>query len=487
MKSILFVFAVFVLAVQLSALPAKGTLSDRELKQGIVLVRISSIHYNDLLPWRSQAGNSYTVTGLVLKGNRILVLSSDIQNASLVEVWKYSSYRKNIAKIIKRDNEANLALLEVENPDFFNDLRPIEFGRDPHVGRIVNAMSIDGNFRAHNEDVKITDVNAVSDLGTTTLPYLFFRTSEPFNGGGVLLCGDRLCGFIGFTNNDKRAQAILPSVVQAFRSESSSPFVSQGFDLENMEDPVLKEYYGMPAKLSGALVTRVIPGTSVFGVLEKNDIILSIAGRNLDDRGFYNDPKFGLQKGQLLFVRDGDRVRKEGETIPIKVLRNKNVTKLTVSLKSYDGSAERIPAIVEGPPPYLIESGYVFVELSLPYLRDGYGSSWRSRAAEMAYLFDTQRFLEKPGKERIIVLVGVYPDDVNRGYEKIRSVPVKSIDGQSITDLSQIHRILSNGNGNFHMMELSTGMQVYITSRNRDETNRRIQQRYSLPELSRMR
>jgi len=481
-------FALIILSgnLSLSARSASSgdELSDLSMKKGIVLVRITTIHYNDLLPWRAQAGSGYTVLGLVLEGNRILVLSSDIQNASLIEVWKYSSYKKNIAKIEKRDNEANLAVLSINDPDFFKDLKPIESGRDPHMGRVVTASTVDNDFRVHREDVKITDVRGSSDFGVTTIPFLIFRTQEPFSGGGLLLCGIKLCGFIGYSNKENRAEAVLPSIIRSVQNGSDHPFVSQGFELEDLEDPVLREYFKIASDQTGAFVSRVMPGTSAYGVLEEGDIILNIAGRDIDDRGFYNDPKFGLQKGQVLLVRDGDRIRRSGEIIPVTIFRNGRKMEVKITLKSYEGNAERIPTVVEGKPPYLVESGFVFVELSLPYLRDGYGSSWRSRAIELSYLFDTKRIMEKPGKERIILLVGVLPDEVNRGYENLRSIPVQSVNGKPITDLKQLHDILSASNPKHFLMELTSGMKIFFSSENREMANKRIQDRYGLPGLS---
>ena len=197
---------------------ATETLSDRALRRSIVQVRISSSQYEYTRPWVRQAGRTYSVLGLVVPGNRILVRASDVDRATLLEVTKYSSYEPVLARVDIMDTEVNLALLQLESEDgFFTDLLPIPAGADPELGETVTAYKVDQLFRGYRERVDVTEVDSVADYGFTFLPVMVFRTRESFPGGGILLSGDRICGFISYASRDNRVEAIPALGFDTFR------------------------------------------------------------------------------------------------------------------------------------------------------------------------------------------------------------------------------------------------------------------------------
>ena len=102
---------------------------DLSIRKSVVLVRITPIFYNYAIPWVKQPGQSYTVVGLVMPGKKILVLANDIRDAALLEVTRYSSYERSLAKVDLLDIEANLALLSVEDESFFDNLLPEDAAR----------------------------------------------------------------------------------------------------------------------------------------------------------------------------------------------------------------------------------------------------------------------------------------------------------------------------------------------------------------------
>lgn len=467
---------------------------DVSLRKSIVPVRVTPVHYNQALPWMRESGRSFAVLGLVLPGKRILVLAHDIRNAALLEVTSYASYERSIAKVERFDLEANLALLSVDNDAFFEPLLPLPAGEDPLPGSTVTAVKVDQVFRVYREEVQMKEINASADFGFTYLPVSVFRSSEPFQSGGVLLCAERhICGFIGYSDKEKRTESIPPSTFETFRKraagESYAGFVAQGFALGELVDPVQRDYYGLSKDVRGALVTRVVPGTSAYGVLQPEDVLISIDGVQVDDLGFYEDPIFGRQHALLLGNRDvkKKRMRAPGETVTVKVFRKRKVVELTMTLQPSSGKAERIPWLVLGPPDYLVENGLLFLELSVPLVQQLFGKSWEGKAVELAYIYDTKRFYEKPGDDRIVLIAGALPDPVNRGYEDIRAAPVVKIDGKAVENLQSMRRRLidlAQEGREFVSLELSGGRIIYLNVKDRGEINQRINQRYQIPKSS---
>jgi len=463
-------------------------LLDLEIRHSLVQVGITVVHFDDTRPWITESSSHYQVTGLVLPNRRILVLGNDIHNAALVEVTKFSSYKKVLARVTRRDLATNLAVLEVDDPSFFDDLEPLVVGRDPAIGRSLVAVKIDDVFRVHREEVRISGLKIITNSKSVLFPVTFFRSDESFLSGGILIDGKKLYGFLGYVDNDKNVDSILPSVLRAFMEDENRPFVSQGFIFQSLTDPVLQDYYGLPAKYaeisSGALVSNVIPGSSAYQKLKKNDIILSIAGKTIDQRGYYMDPRYGPQPGQLLFFREGERIRKPGEVVAVHIVRDRKELTLHLPLKESNGDAERIPYIVEGRPPYFVESGYVFVELSLPYVQKAFGNSWREKAVELAYLFDTERYNESDQTERIVLIAGVLPHEANRGFDQIRALPVRSVNGvaiRSVAGLKAAIERLASQNEEFCVIQTSSPLQIPIDLKDRELINSQIKQHYRLP------
>lgn len=471
---------------------------DLSIRKSVVLVRISPIYYNYAIPWVRQGGSSYTVVGLVLPGKRILVLANDIRNAALLEVTRYSSYERSLAKVELLDIEANLAMLSVADDSFFDDLLPLPVAsQDPAPGGTVSAVKIDSVFRVYREQLRVKEVNASADFGFTHLPVTVFRSSEPFQNGGVLLCEERhICGFIGYSDKEKRTESIPPSTFDAFRKRASGSgrepykgFVSQGFVLDQLVDPVQREYYRLPKKLRGALVSRVVPGTSAYGVLQPEDVLLSIDGVSVDDLGFYEDPRFGRQHALLLGNRrpGSFKKRRPGDTVPVRVFRKGKERTVQMKLRAYSGRAERIPWLVSGQPEYLVENGLLFLEMSVPLVRQLYGKAWQRSAIELAELYQRRRFYEQPGDDRIVLLAGVLPDPVTRGYGELRGAPIVSLEGKPVRNLREMRetilKLKAKGQATARL-QLSGGQPIYINIADRDVINARVNKRYQIPASS---
>ena len=463
-------------------------LDDAAIRRGVVLVEVSPVLVDPLRPWVREAAAKFTVTGLVVGRNRILTTAGDIRNAALLEVRKFSSYSKAAARVERLDLESNLATLTVDEADFFADLRPLVFGAEPAPSEHLTATRIDELFRVHRERAGIRGVDAVNDYGLTHLPIVQLSVTSSFRAGGLLLREGELAGFIGYGEAENRAEALPGPVVRAFleHSGSGAGFPAAGFGIASLEDPVLREYFGLPKVGGGALVSRVFPGTAALGLLLPEDVVLSIDGVELDSRGFYEDERWGRQSALLLFARRPDgTLRTPGANVEVRIVRGHKRISVSVPLRAYSGGAERIPWVETAPPAYLMEGGFVFLELSAPLLRRRFGDAWRSGAGEVSYLFETKRYRSRAGHDRLLVLSEVLPDPANRGYENLSFLVVESVDGSLPTDLSELHAYIerrAKDGAKRLEIRLAGGVPVFVPMGERAKVVGRIMKRYGLPE-----
>lgn len=463
----------FLLAAALSA-------DDSALRKGIVLLKITPLQIDPSRPWVKNPGAAVYRPGLVVSGKKILALAGDIQMAALIEVRKYSTGQMQIARRVRADREADLALLECDAA-FFSDLEPLPTGADPLPGEVLRGVRIDSLLRFEQYDVSMREMDAMYITGMTPLAVAHGTSLEPFPSGGVLMRQGKVAGFVFSREADRNIEFLFPSLLGQFVERNKSGyagFVSSGFDYEGILDPALKRYYGLTR--SGVLVHKVYPGTTAASGLLPGDILLSADGVSIDERGFFEDARYGRQRLDLLFARGSSGLRRPGEKMKVRVLRDKKEQEIVLELKKTDGSAIRLPVREENPA-YHVESGLVFIELSLSYLTTAFGSSHASQAPALSYLFEKHRYRESPSEKRIVILARVLPDDVNLGYEDAGGSELVSLNGTAVGSVADLKALFEKTQG-IARLELRDGRILFVDASAREEINARIRKKYSLPD-----
>lgn len=474
------------------------------VRRSVVRVTVSPVRTDPVRPWIRRPGQPYSALGLVLGNGLILMQADELRNAALVEVSRADSYAREKASPVLIDMETNLAIVSIRDQRFLSDLVPFKFGKDPVKGDTIVAARTDGLFRVYRESVKVLDYTITSDYGFTSLPVFVFSARENYQNGDVLLNDGRLTGIVAFQGQQGKGVAVPVSRLAAFREramaaikkkEPYSGFVVQGVELENLVDPRLRQHLGLNGRglqSGGAYVGSVLADTPAASVLKPGDVLLALDGQAVDEKGFYRDPLLGLQRAELLLTRDArGRYRKSGDRIKLTILRNREQKEIELKLQTYSGQAERIPWLLpDQSPPYLVETGLVFLELSVPYLQARYGQDWRQHALELAYVYDTQRHY-RPGepKDRILILSEVLPDPANQGYQGFGGEIVESVNGKKVRDLNELIERFNNARQTPNAVieiRFTDGSRVYLDPAARED-NERIRRTYRIPALYRNR
>lgn len=471
------------------------------VRRSVVRVIVSPARTDPVRPWVRRPGEAYATTGLVVGNGLILVQADELRNSVLIEVSRADQYRKERARPLLIDMEANLALIRMDQARFLDGLKPLPMGNDPVQGDDITACRTDSIFRIYREVAHVIEYTIGSDYGFTRLPSFLLSVRESYQSGDVLMQGGRLVGLVAYQSQQGRYMAIPVSRIMAFRDRALAAlkrpssyrgFVVQGIELDDLVDPRLRSHYGVERYRGGAFVNSVLPGTPAGGVLRAGDILLKLAGQPVDEKGLYRDPLLGLQKAELLLTRSVDgRYRRMGDRIEAEIVRDRRLVRLRIPLHPYAGGAERIPWLLSDPaPPYLVESGLVFVELSVPFLQARFGKDWRVRATELAYLYDVKKhYRTTTERDRVVVLSEVLPDPANVGYEHMTNAVVSRVDGHSIQDVDELIRIMNQRravSGATVEVELADGKKVFLDP-SAIAANERIRKTYRLRDLSRSR
>ncbi|MFL2749977.1 MAG: PDZ domain-containing protein [bacterium] len=148
------------------------------------------------------------------------------------------------------------------------------------------------------------------------------------------------------------------------------------------------------------------------------------------------------------------------------------------------------------PPRYLIRGGMIFQELTLNYL-EVWGQNWENRAPLRLRLFkqlDLTRTTNAsrtkhpihPTSERIVILSQVLPDVVNIGYQELRNMVVKKVNGKKVVNLESMVEALQNPKTDFHRIEFLPGserVQIVLPVQELVSADERIMKNFQIPRL----
>ena len=432
----------------------------------VVTVHVVSQRYDYANPWQKGDVKRSTATGCVVEGRRILTTAYALADHAFVEVKKRGESRKYKASVIVKDYRCGLALLSVEDEDFFSGLTPIPLADSILPGKAAKVYKWDemGTLKEYTAEMTNSMMRFYEPV-CCVLMHLF-TTAMTEGGSGEPVCVDgSLVGITtGLSNETKTLYAISSRVVKRMlkdvadgKYEGIPFFWVESNAIES--NKALREYLGMKEDESGVLITGISPGSSGDDVIKVNDVILSIDGIAIDDSGMYAS-EFGKLYHYGILQLD----RFVGDKVTMRVLRDRARIDLSFTLKPVPENYSVIPfSSYDNPPRYLIFGGLVFQELCAGYLYTA-GQDWKKKADKrLLHYYDNARSLtEKGDRKRIIILSRVLADDINRGYQELRDQVLDRLDGVKIEDLTHCARLLQESNAPWAVFDFIGGTTVVI-------------------------
>ena len=217
---------------------------------------------NYSMPWQMRRQTSSTSTGFIIGGNRILTNAHCVDNFAVVKVKKRDSAAKFVAEVIAIGRECDLALLTVEDKEFWKGVKPIVLAeRLPTLQDVVTVVG----FPVGGDNLAITqgvvsriDMQEYVHGCCELLAVQIDAAINPGNSGGPAFgssSGDaNECVGVAFQSlkdgQTENIGYIIPTeVVNHFltdvkRQGRYSGFVELGLELQRCENPSLRRYAG---------------------------------------------------------------------------------------------------------------------------------------------------------------------------------------------------------------------------------------------------
>jgi S1-C subfamily serine protease len=417
-------------------IPCAAGATEDPLRKSAVKIFTTIQNPNYYEPWRVGPEENVSGSGCVIKGNLILTNAHVVSNEIFIQVLKDGDTKKYTAKKKYVAHDCDLAILKVEDPAFFKGTRPVTFGGLP---ALKDDVAVYG-YPVGGEELSITE-GEVSRIEVITYSHsmrnlLGIQTNaaiNPGNSGGPVFYHKKMVGVAFQGYNAVVAQNtgyIVPvQLIQRFLKQIKegpySPVPTLGLYCESMENDSLRAYYGMGPEQTGLLVAKVIYGSSAWGQLQENDILLSIDGYPIA-----NDGTIALSKGQRLNFQYPLCLHRVGDSIDFDVLRGKQTLKVTVPLKE---DARLVPLVkYDTDPTYFIFGGLVFTPLSANYFQ----ASKNSSSAFMPLYFEG---LPSADRKQVVIISHILSHEINKGYgSRYNNLVVKKVNGVPITEMKDL-------------------------------------------------
>ncbi|XP_058198641.1 protease Do-like 9 [Rhododendron vialii] len=397
-----------------------GREEDMPQCDAVVGVLCTAAEVDVFSPWRRKQEPSYGA-GLILSGRRVLTTAHSVDQYTQLEVGREVWGPRYTATMLAVAPECDLAILTVHDDEFWNQVKPVEFGDMPSPG---DKVIID---RLRKDEAYLPLVTA-SVLGSGMTRYSFWGTKllafrinvgrNGASGGGPAFDERGKCVGLklqsqGYKNGDFVPVEVIKHFIQDYDKNGAYtglPLLS--IKWQEMENPYLRMLMKMEHDEQGVLITEVNPNYPESVILKPNDVILSIDGININ-----NDGTVPFLRGQQIEFSYLIGKKYKGDKVVIKVRRGSEICEFITELATHK---QFVPANIIGRPVrYYIIGGFVFTTLSFPCME----------VMDDRYYNDNEKFEdcnERPDDDKLlfqalyeepVVLLQVLKADINAGYE----------------------------------------------------------------------
>ena len=442
-------------------------------------------------PWRFSQVNQSSGSGFVIEGNRVMTNAHVVSWSKHILVQRYQDPQLYPAKIEFIGHDCDLAVLQVDDPAFFDGINPLPIGELPEVRSTVTTYG----YPAGGQQISYTR-GVISRIEMQRYSHIYNRSLlavqtdaaiNPGNSGGPALQDDRVVGvsFQGRPGLENAGFFIPPNIIRHFLKDiedgSYHGFPDAGIGITKLQNPAFRRSLGLSDDSAGARIdTLYQPFPETHKRLRPNDVLLEVSGLEVGSDGLVQHRGNRIHAAFLF-----DEIQ-HGESIELVIWREG--ARAEIELPLFVNREDRISGLqYDEPPPYLIVGGLVFTELSADYL-NSLGNNWHQQVESQTMyelLFRAHRD-EESARSKPILLSKIlkHPSNIDFGV-RTRSI-LKSVNGHAIHSMEDLRKALSQNTGDFHLFSFLSGREEALDRIEADAANQELLQQYNIPAVQRL-
>jgi len=437
---------------------ANGLLS---LRRSVYRIQTVSRDTNFQSPWKVQPGGASSGTGFYIGDNRILTNAHVVASTSFITVQRDGDPEPVPAYVVYIAHDADLAILTIKDSQKFKGVEPLRLGALPRLRSPVSTIG----YPMGGDQISITD-GVVSRVSYRRYVHSGFKEHllvqvdsaiNPGNSGGPVVQGRHVVGvaFQSFTSAENTGYIIPTPVVRRFLNDvedgryDGHPEDGLTYMRFSVVNPANSEFHGLRqlGLKNGVKVSYVAPWAPTAKLIQPGDILVTVEGLDI---GVDGRVEFESERVDFQTVFD---LRQIGDHVTFGIVRLGKLLTVKVPV------AQTQPHYFAGDiyakhPKYFVYGGLVFTVLSRSYLKS-WGAQWYKKAPVILRYLDSYVDFddEYSGLAEIVVLGGRLPDSVNTyATTQVHGV-LDKVDGVRITSLENLATALTNGTGEFIVMD----------------------------------
>lgn len=429
-------------------------------------------------PWQSRPLERGTGSGVVIAGPYVLTGAHVVANATFVQVQKQSTPDKAVAHVAAVCHDCDLALLQLVDPAFLDDIEPASIGVLPTLRDKVSVVG----FPIGGEEISITEgvvsrieVQRYSHSQRYLLAVTVDAAINPGNSGGPVFQGDKIAGiaFQKMSEADNIGELVPAPLIGTFlagvRAGKPPRVPGLGLLTQSLENPVLRQHLCISDDESGVLVVGVDHGGSSWGAIQPRDVLLEIEGMRIANNGTVQYAERYRTRFDVLLGE-----RHIGDTLRFTLKRAGERKNVDIALQPIEHLVPRAQYDTE--PTFYVFAGLVFQRLSRDFLATW--SKWWNKAPK-EFLYHYYSGIRTQQRREIIVLSQILADEVNVGYEDLYNESVVTVNGETPHDMRSFAAYLERVEGLVEIQTSGLGLIVLDAAQAR-AANARILERYHI-------
>lgn len=449
------------------------------INQSLIRLTVAGQKPDYRIPWNPGRSSRGSGSGFVIGERRIMTNAHVISNSRFIELEKDGDPERYQAQVKFVAHDCDLAILEVDDPDFFEGTQALEFGNIPALHSTVYAFG----YPIGGERMSVTrgvvsriEFRTYSHSGLDShLSIQVDAAINPGNSGGPVIQDGKVVGvaFQGYSGAvaQNTGYMIPTPVIRRFLADiedgSYDGYAELAVEHSNLLNPVDREYLGMSPGMTGVRVTNVMSVGSAFGVLEEDDVLIAIDGHPIDNNGHIK-----LEEEYVQFAEIIER-KFHGNSVEFDIFRERAPLTVTVRLRGawpyliYRNEYDKRPR-------YVLFAGLLFQPMSRDFM-----SAHKVKNPQIKYLYDfyitDEIFEERP---EVVILSSILTDNINTYLGGFTMSVIDEINDLKIKRMADLAAAFAEPADQYVIRTIDGGPPIVIDAVNVEAARKRIVSNY---------